>query len=360
MFNEKKDPIYSEDLINSTEPIIIQQKSDTDKKFIYTLLILLVVLFIIALGVIAFLGAKYFGSNNNGAATQPTQQVVVQESKPTAVKPVATKPKLDETVKAVTAQKAAATQPAQPVQKSVAKKETVKEEAEPSLEELEQIVNGADQPQEPQQKAQPTKKVENAISAVAQSSAGTKLSPEEMAKIAKMVAAELAKMNQKGASNTHVAAKEDTELIQSLEQAQTDTLEEEKVDTQNLRADRQVRNTKTQKVDTFNKVIVGNKKSGDDELAALTQEIDALLQTEEVTKKKESLKYKKQILAEAKNREKNLRYIVVKPGDTLSTIAYRAYGRASAYVKIYEANPDLIKNPNRIYVGQRLRVPLEE
>jgi nucleoid-associated protein YgaU len=94
-------------------------------------------------------------------------------------------------------------------------------------------------------------------------------------------------------------------------------------------------------------------------LAALTQEIDTLLQTEEVAKKKESLAYKKQLMQEVESRKKGLRYIVVKPGDTLSSIAYRAYGRASAYTKIYEANPDLIKNPNKIYVGQRLRVPLE-
>jgi nucleoid-associated protein YgaU len=61
-----------------------------------------------------------------------------------------------------------------------------------------------------------------------------------------------------------------------------------------------------------------------------------------------------------KNREKALRFIIVKPGDTLGSIARRAYGRASAYVKIYKANPDLLKSPDQIYVGMKLRVPVDE
>jgi len=55
-----------------------------------------------------------------------------------------------------------------------------------------------------------------------------------------------------------------------------------------------------------------------------------------------------------------MRFIVVKSGDTLSSLALKAYGRSSAYVKIYKANPDLIKNPNRIYIGMRLRVPVDD
>jgi nucleoid-associated protein YgaU len=52
-----------------------------------------------------------------------------------------------------------------------------------------------------------------------------------------------------------------------------------------------------------------------------------------------------------------MRVIIVKKGDTLTKIALRAYGKVSAYHKLLDANKDLIKNPNNIYVGQRLRVP---
>jgi len=44
-------------------------------------------------------------------------------------------------------------------------------------------------------------------------------------------------------------------------------------------------------------------------------------------------------------------------GDTLSKIASKVYGDASLYPKIFEANKDILKNPDQIKVGQRLRIP---
>jgi nucleoid-associated protein YgaU len=51
------------------------------------------------------------------------------------------------------------------------------------------------------------------------------------------------------------------------------------------------------------------------------------------------------------------RYIVVKPGDTLSNIAYAIYGDAFAYPKIFQANRDKIDNPNQVRIGMRLTIP---
>ena len=49
---------------------------------------------------------------------------------------------------------------------------------------------------------------------------------------------------------------------------------------------------------------------------------------------------------------------IVKSGDCLWSIAKRVYGDGSQYTKIYEANTDIIKNPNDfIYVGQVLKIP---
>ena len=44
-------------------------------------------------------------------------------------------------------------------------------------------------------------------------------------------------------------------------------------------------------------------------------------------------------------------------GDTLSAIAKRHYGNANLYNKIFEANRPMLSHPDKIYVGQVLRVP---
>lgn len=48
----------------------------------------------------------------------------------------------------------------------------------------------------------------------------------------------------------------------------------------------------------------------------------------------------------------------VKSGDTLSKIAKDVYGNANDYMKIFEANRPLLSDPNKIYVGQVLRIPV--
>jgi nucleoid-associated protein YgaU len=47
----------------------------------------------------------------------------------------------------------------------------------------------------------------------------------------------------------------------------------------------------------------------------------------------------------------------VAAGDTLSKISKHFYGNANAYVKIFEANRDQLKDPNAINVGQVLKIP---
>jgi nucleoid-associated protein YgaU len=49
-------------------------------------------------------------------------------------------------------------------------------------------------------------------------------------------------------------------------------------------------------------------------------------------------------------------YTVVK-GDSLSKIAQREYGDANKWRTLYEANRDLIKDPDLIYPGQLLSIP---
>ena len=51
-------------------------------------------------------------------------------------------------------------------------------------------------------------------------------------------------------------------------------------------------------------------------------------------------------------------YYTIVSGDTLSGIAKRFLGKASDYPKIFEANREVIKDPNLIYPGQKIRIPL--
>ena len=44
-------------------------------------------------------------------------------------------------------------------------------------------------------------------------------------------------------------------------------------------------------------------------------------------------------------------------GDSLSKIAKQFYGSAGQWKKIYEANKDVIKNPDLIYPGQTFKIP---
>ena len=47
----------------------------------------------------------------------------------------------------------------------------------------------------------------------------------------------------------------------------------------------------------------------------------------------------------------------VKSGDTLSKIAKEYYGDAMKYPVIFEANTPMLKDPDKIYPGQVLRIP---
>jgi nucleoid-associated protein YgaU len=50
-------------------------------------------------------------------------------------------------------------------------------------------------------------------------------------------------------------------------------------------------------------------------------------------------------------------YHVVQKGETLSKIAEEYYGDKMLYPKIFEANKDILQDPDKIKPGQRLRIP---
>ena len=52
-------------------------------------------------------------------------------------------------------------------------------------------------------------------------------------------------------------------------------------------------------------------------------------------------------------------FYTVKSGDTLPKIAETQYGKGNGgkYMVIFEANKPMLKDPNKIYPGQVLRIP---
>jgi len=50
-------------------------------------------------------------------------------------------------------------------------------------------------------------------------------------------------------------------------------------------------------------------------------------------------------------------FYTVESGDTLGAISKRFYGSAGKYMKIFEANQPMLKDPNKIYPGQVLLIP---
>ena len=52
-------------------------------------------------------------------------------------------------------------------------------------------------------------------------------------------------------------------------------------------------------------------------------------------------------------------YYTIESGDTLSKIAERHYGDPQKYNQIFEANREVIQDPDKIYPGQKIRIPKE-
>ena len=55
--------------------------------------------------------------------------------------------------------------------------------------------------------------------------------------------------------------------------------------------------------------------------------------------------------------EASMETYTVKKGDTLSAISKSVYGNANKYQHIFDANTPMLKNPDKIYPGQVLRIP---
>ncbi len=183
--------------------------------------------------------------------------------------------------------------------------------------------------------------------------------------ISMIVQAVMAQMNNNSNKTKNIKT-DDKEFISSLVEAEVDRLDSIQKEN-NLEMTKEEQSIKASdnlsKKDKhrFNKVVI-TKKENNLELDALSKM--SMLINDEIEKDfKDELKqgnkteYTKSITKELKTREKEMKFITVKSGDTLSGIALKVYGSVSAYKKIIQANPELIKNKRLIYPGQKLRIP---
>ena len=52
-------------------------------------------------------------------------------------------------------------------------------------------------------------------------------------------------------------------------------------------------------------------------------------------------------------------YYIIQSGDNLSKISKHFYGDANKYNRIFEANREVIKDVDKIFPGQKIRIPLD-
>ena len=62
---------------------------------------------------------------------------------------------------------------------------------------------------------------------------------------------------------------------------------------------------------------------------------------------------------EAVLEQANVEYYIIKSGDSLSKIAKKYYGNAMEYPRLFEENREVIEDPDLIYPGQKIRIPLD-
>lgn len=57
--------------------------------------------------------------------------------------------------------------------------------------------------------------------------------------------------------------------------------------------------------------------------------------------------------------EAKVEYYIIEKGDTLWAVAKQFLGDGNRYPEIFEANREVIKDPDLIYPGQKIRIPMD-
>lgn len=205
---------------------------------------------------------------------------------------------------------------------------------------------------------QKAKNVETQVASAIQESikSNDAMSAEEIAKVVALV---MSQMNQQQSSEPTTEStddiEDDTALMNALSQSNEESTEEYEDMVTNTDTETEIKSD-AKKVDTYNKVTL-QSEGGEDALSKLSDQINDVMEDDETTSSTPASTYTKSIEKEVSTRSNEMRIIIVKKGDTLGKIAQRAYGNVMEYKKIYKANPEILNRPDRIYVGQKLRIP---
>ena len=142
-----------------------------------------------------------------------------------------------------------------------------------------------------------------------------------------------------------------SQMNNTPEKTETESLEKELV-----AAEEQIGKEQTLKESNhYNKIVLSSSEKTNNDLVQLQQRLNDAFEGKSENDK--DADYSKAISKEVATRSNEMRVIIVQEGDSLSKIAKKAYGNYDDYVKIYNANPEIVKNPDQIYAGQRLRIP---
>jgi len=293
---------------------------------------IIILLILLALSIAGYFGYKAMNNSDLNNADNTSKELSPQSSLPQSVQKESTEEvaKTDEANESV-------------------KKAQKSDEASNKEENKTTETKKQESVQELQTKSTVTSEVNKAVSTQG------KMSPEE---IAAVVAAVMKQMNQDKSTNTQtnsVTSKKDTLLINELSDSEVDSVSADlmkELKSVDISENTKIDNSKKQ-IDVYNKVNVQNV-SGEDTLSQLSKQITSVIA--EGVKKDEAATYTKSLKSEVSVRTNEMRIIVVKKGDTLGKIAKRAYGNVMDYKKIYQANPEVTR-PDRIYIGQKLRIP---
>ena len=199
-----------------------------------------------------------------------------------------------------------------------------------------------------------TKQVTQAV-VTERATKGQTMNPEEIAKIVQAV---MANMDNKDQASEETKAStttaQDAQLIAELSDEEESLLSGPDIMISTIsESDTKKEASANEAIDTYNKVVIDDTTSTDDELSQIASAISDIVEEESSI----GSNYTQSITKEVSARKKEMRIWVVKKGDTLGGIAKKVYGNVMDYKKIYQANPDILRRPDRIYIGQKLRIP---
>jgi len=188
-----------------------------------------------------------------------------------------------------------------------------------------------------------------------------KMSPTDIARIVQLVTQQMQAEKKVEDEKLLESTKVKDSLEASLENVETDTLFYEKIVVDSIDGSHKKEAAIDTKTNTYNKIVLKKSDTNNnltDELTQLSMEISNVIDSDndDITDTTSST-YTSSLSQEANTRSKEMRYHIVKKGDTLAGIALKIYGSSKDYIKLYEANPDILRRADKIYIGQRLRVP---